>query len=229
MRMDTRQEQLLVHIMDEYVRGKEPVGSKLLAGKYRLDVSPATIRNDMAILEEEGYITQPHVSAGRIPTEKAYRYWIQHAALPELDEDESSLYERTWSQDKRDEAIKLIAQSLVDYADNAVVVAFNPYEFYYTGLSALFRQPEFEEQGYTVSMAHVIDHLDGILEKLVEKINQRTVLIGRDNPFGKMCGFVGTNIRIGSQNGCMGILGPQRMDYPMNMSRMQAIGALVNS
>lgn len=227
--MDSRQAQLLVHIMEEYVRSKEPVGSKFLAGKYQLDVSPATIRNDMAILEDEGFITQPHISAGRVPTERAYRYWIQHAPLPEVNRSECSTYEKTWDHNAPAEAVKSIAKSIVEYADGAVVVAFSPYEFYYTGLSALFRQPEFDEQPFTVSMARVIDHLDAILEKLVEKIHHQTVLIGRDNPFGKMCGFVGTNISVGSQNGCIGILGPQRMDYPMHMARMNALGAIINS
>jgi len=63
-------------IVEDYVRTREPVGSKALAERHALRVSPATIRNDMAVLEEEGYITQPHTSAGRVPTDKGYRLFV---------------------------------------------------------------------------------------------------------------------------------------------------------
>jgi len=63
-------------IVEDYVQTREPVGSKALADRHALGVSPATIRNDMATLEEEGYIAQPHTSAGRIPTDKGYRLFV---------------------------------------------------------------------------------------------------------------------------------------------------------
>jgi heat-inducible transcriptional repressor len=63
-------------IVEDYVRTREPVGSKALVERHSLGVSPATIRNDMASLEEEGYIAQPHTSAGRVPTDKGYRLFV---------------------------------------------------------------------------------------------------------------------------------------------------------
>src|SRR5687768_8397056 len=63
-------------IVEDYVATEEPVGSKALVERHRLGVSPATVRNDMAALEEEGYITQPHTSAGRVPTDKGYRLFV---------------------------------------------------------------------------------------------------------------------------------------------------------
>ncbi len=67
-------------IVEDYVRTHEPVGSKSLAERHNLGVSPATIRNDMAVLEEEGYIAQPHTSAGRVPTDKGYRLFVDRLA-----------------------------------------------------------------------------------------------------------------------------------------------------
>jgi heat-inducible transcriptional repressor len=67
-------------IVEDYVRTEEPVGSKALAGRHSLGVSPATIRNDMAVLEDEGYIAQPHTSAGRVPTDKGYRLFVDRLA-----------------------------------------------------------------------------------------------------------------------------------------------------
>ena len=76
MAHDDRRLQVLRAIVQDYVSTNDPVGSKALAARYDLGVSPATIRNDMAVLEEEGYITQPHTSAGRVPTDKGYRFFV---------------------------------------------------------------------------------------------------------------------------------------------------------
>jgi heat-inducible transcriptional repressor len=74
--LDDRKLAVLRAIVQDYVSTMEPVGSKMLVDRHHLDVSPATIRNDMAVLEEQGYISQPHTSAGRIPTDKGYRLFV---------------------------------------------------------------------------------------------------------------------------------------------------------
>jgi heat-inducible transcriptional repressor len=74
--LDDRKLEVLRAIVEDYVRTEEPVGSKVLVERHGLGVSPATIRNDMAFLEEEGYIAQPHTSAGRVPTDKGYRLFV---------------------------------------------------------------------------------------------------------------------------------------------------------
>ena len=74
--LDERKLAVLRAIVEDYVSTTEPVGSKSLVDRHGLDVSPATIRNDMAVLEDQGYIAQPHTSAGRIPTDKGYRLFV---------------------------------------------------------------------------------------------------------------------------------------------------------
>ena len=74
--LDDRKLAVLRAIVEDYVSTNEPVGSKSVADRHSLDVSPATIRNDMAVLEEQGYIVQPHTSAGRVPTDKGYRLFV---------------------------------------------------------------------------------------------------------------------------------------------------------
>ena len=73
---DERRLDVLRAIVEDYVSTNEPVGSKSLVERHQLGVSPATVRNDMAVLEDEGYITQPHTSAGRVPTDKGYRLFV---------------------------------------------------------------------------------------------------------------------------------------------------------
>ena len=78
MNLDERKKKILSSVVEDYIESAEPVGSKTLVEKYHLDYSSATIRNDMKILEEEGYLEQPHISAGRIPSTKGYRYYVDN-------------------------------------------------------------------------------------------------------------------------------------------------------
>jgi heat-inducible transcriptional repressor len=80
MTLEERKLEVLRAIVEDFISTNEPVGSKALSERHRLGVSPATIRNDMALLEEEGYITQPHTSAGRVPTDKGYRLFVDRLA-----------------------------------------------------------------------------------------------------------------------------------------------------
>ena len=80
MTLEERKLEVLRAIVEDFISTNEPVGSKALSERHRLGVSPATIRNDMAVLEEEGYITQPHTSAGRVPTDKGYRLFVDRLA-----------------------------------------------------------------------------------------------------------------------------------------------------
>jgi len=76
--MNQRQEKLFKNIVQEHISQAKAIGSKFLADKYSLDISPATIRHDMVELESQGLIYQPHTSAGRIPTAKGYQYYVDN-------------------------------------------------------------------------------------------------------------------------------------------------------
>ena len=89
--LDGRRREILKLIIDDYVLMAEPIGSEAVLSRHSLGVSPATVRNDMAILEEMGYLAQPHTSAGRVPTEQAYRVYVDSM----LEEERVSSVERT--------------------------------------------------------------------------------------------------------------------------------------
>ena len=76
MDLSERKLKILQAIISDFIRSAEPVGSRTLSKKYDLGVGPATIRNEMADLEDDGYLTHPHTSAGRVPSEKAYRLYV---------------------------------------------------------------------------------------------------------------------------------------------------------
>lgn len=94
--MDQRKRRILQAITEDYIASAEPVGSRTIARKYQLGVSPATIRNEMADLEEAGYLEQPHTSAGRIPSDKGYRYYVD-ALLDPIGPSEA---ERRWMREE---------------------------------------------------------------------------------------------------------------------------------
>lgn len=78
MKLDDRKKKILASVVEDYISSAEPVGSKTLVEKYNLEYSSATIRNEMKLLEEGGYLEQPHVSAGRVPSTKGYRYYVDN-------------------------------------------------------------------------------------------------------------------------------------------------------
>ena len=78
MELDERKKKILYSVVEDYILSAEPVGSKTIVDKHNLEYSSATIRNEMKILENEGYLEQPHVSAGRIPSTKGYRYYVDN-------------------------------------------------------------------------------------------------------------------------------------------------------
>ncbi len=112
-----RRLEILRAIVDEYVETQEPVGSKAIADKRALGISPATIRNEMAILEDEGLITQPHTSAGRIPTDRGYRLFVDKlSAIKPLSTAERRAIETFLAESLDiDDVVKRSAKLLADY------------------------------------------------------------------------------------------------------------------
>ena len=123
--LTTRRKQLLRHIVEEYVETAQPVGSRTLVDKYELPLSPATIRNEMAALEDEGLVAQPHTSAGRVPTDSGYRYYVEALMHEEeLTEDLRQTIRHQFHQAAREleEWARLAAAILATRLRNAAVV-----------------------------------------------------------------------------------------------------------
>jgi len=123
--MDARKQDILLAIIMDYIATAEPVGSRTIARKYRLGISPATIRNEMADLEEMGYIEQPHTSAGRIPSETGYRYYVDYLMKrEELSPEEEKLIRESYQAKVKDvgQVIQRTGQLLSQLTNYAAVV-----------------------------------------------------------------------------------------------------------
>lgn len=221
-----RKQYLLDTIIKEYVKTAVPVSSGVLVEKYKLDISPATVRNEMMELEDEGYIYQPHTSAGRVPTEQAYELFLEEfqdkKKKRDLKENEIKLLEQLF---KRDElAFRQTAKAIAELARGAVFWAFHKNDLYYTGLSNLFTQPEFKQVNAICDMSGVIDRLEEIIDDIFEDLDYgNQILIGSKNPFGNFLSTVIVKYKYNNHDGVFGILGPMRMDYSHNLALVEFI------
>jgi len=214
-----RKRALLSYMIEVYIANAEPVASQLLVDKYHLEVSPATVRNDMVELEQEGYVSQPHTSAGRIPTLKGFSAYIEPLRVkpPDVPKKLERILAQVIEQEQ-DQEIRLrqLARRVAEMADSAVVMQLGPDSTYYTGLVSLFGQPEFADQGLVCSFSRLLDRLEDALGKACHlwEGERPDVLMGESNPFGEHAVFVGTPI---GEETLFGILGPVRMNYKRNL------------
>jgi heat-inducible transcriptional repressor len=221
-----RKKFLLETIIKEYVKTAQPVSSGVLVDKYKLDISPATVRNEMMELEEDGYIRQPHTSAGRVPTETAYELFLDELKAGKkrksLKEPEIKLLEQLFAREET--AYKQTAKAIAELSDGAVFWAFHKNDLYYTGLANLFAQPEFRQVDVVCDVSGVIDRLEEIIDGVFEELAEgEQTLIGSKNPFGNFLSAVLVKYKNNNQSGVFGILGPLRMDYGHNLALVEFI------
>src|SRR3990172_364130 len=158
--MTSRQEKILQAIVEQYAEVASPVGSSLLAKAF--GVSSATIRAEMAQLEEMGYIMHPHTSSGRIPTDKGYRLYVNNLSddKPQKVENraERALTARVTGGGVPERTIRNAVDTLVELTHNLGLATIGN-QLYMSGLSNLFGQPEFMHPGQVREVAKLLDNL----------------------------------------------------------------------
>ncbi len=211
--MTPRQEKILAAIIEQYAEVASPVGSSLLAKAF--DVSSATVRAEMAELERLGYITQPHTSAGRVPTDKGYRYYVNN--LNEIEgkpHANRALTARVQAGGQPELTIRNTVDTLVELTHNLGLATIGN-ELYMSGLSNLFGQPEFMHPGQVQEVARLLDNLQPWLYEAAPN-KPLSVYIGRENPIGRSAGasLIISRFRSPfSDNSYIGVLGPTRQSY----------------
>lgn len=210
--MTPRQNYILSALVEHYATTAEPVSSQQLT--ERIEVSSATIRAEMAELERAGFVAQPHTSAGRVPTDKGYRVYVNtlKAAAPD-GRISSAIARRVGDAGEADQMIKRAAESLAEVTGNLGLATISG-GLYYSGLPNLFGQPEFYgRQGY--ELARLLDNLDEWLAE-AHFTGPVTVFIGAENPVGKSSGaslIVSRFASPYSKTNYIGVLGPTRQSY----------------
>lgn len=234
---EERKKRVLKAIVNHFINTAEPVGSNTILVSYKFHVSPATIRNDMKTLEEEGFIAQPHTSAGRIPTDKGYRVFVDEMAdykkarkeVGQVLKTVTEEYKIQKVREKLYDAVSLLsrASGLVSFA----TVPDNPRTFF-LGMSNVLRQPEFMHNSVQASeVIEVLERSDNFINTLSELNIQKTVrtFIGEENilPQIQSCSIIVATYEKDGFKGYIGILGPKRMNYAFNIVLIEEIKKLL--
>ncbi len=229
--MTDRQIAILASIIEQYAEVAVPVGSVTLAKLF--NVSSATIRAEMARLEDMGLIAQPHTSAGRVPTDKGYRYYVNGITEanepPVLNRGTRALEARASTHgDRSDQAIRSAVDSLAELTHNLGIATIGD-QLYLSGIGNLFSHPEFMGGDHSQNVARLLDNLEPWLKEAApnEPLN---VFIGTENPIGKNAEATLIISRFRSpysDNSYIGILGPTRQSYGKVMGLVRHAGAML--
>ena len=247
MNLTDRQREILFAIIEQYAEVAQPVGSVTLAKLF--DVSSATIRAEMAKLENFGLIAQPHTSAGRIPTDAGYRYYVNSLVeesetasymnegpaydvprleAPKQDRPAHVLEVRVSAQATAETMIKTAVDSLVELTGNLGLGTIGN-QLYLAGISRLLTQPEFVDLSRVQAVAKLLDNLEPWLREAApgEPLN---IFIGKENPIGKSSGvsLIISKFRSPfSDSSYIGVLGPTRQNYQKVMSLVRSAGEML--
>jgi len=223
--MTERQSQILNRIVKEYISRAQPVSSQLLEKKCNLNVSSATIRNEMQQLTEKGYLYQPHTSAGRAPTDKGYRFFVDSLLEKGLREFEIKLEKETkdilkFTHDlTRLMAMRSSSLALSYLAEQKLL--------WKEGWGEIFREPEFKKGDLASRLTHMLDELEESIDEIFsESPSQIQVYIGRENPFSKESDFGMITARCRfphKEKGFLMIAGPKRMAYDRNIGLVDSV------
>jgi heat-inducible transcriptional repressor len=229
MEITERQKKILSQIIEEYAETASPVGSMMMAKLF--DVSPATIRSEMARLEALGLIAQPHTSAGRVPTDAGYRFYVNNLEankVEPVDRGAHAIEVRVTSQSRADAAIRGAVDALVELTGNLGLATIGG-QLYLAGLTRLFTQPEFGDTSRVQSVARLLDNLEPWLREAApgEPLN---IFIGHENPIGgsSEVSLIISKFRSPfSDKSYIGVLGPTRQNYARVMALVRHAGQML--
>ncbi|PIP26985.1 MAG: hypothetical protein COX30_04340 [Candidatus Moranbacteria bacterium CG23_combo_of_CG06-09_8_20_14_all_39_10] len=234
--MNKRQQEILAAIIEEYTDSAVPVGSKVLVEKYGFDISPATIRNDMVSLEKDGFLYQPHVSAGRIPTDKGYKYFVEEImADTELSlKDQKKLQVELLKLRAQHQRLSRTTAKLLSGMSGNLAISTMEKDFSDFGIRELLEKPEFQEVDEFCKIVEALDFIDENVDFILKNVKEgeTKIFIGKDNPIKGInnCSMVVSPYTTKSgDKGVLAIIGPKRMKYAENKSLLNYVRKLLSA
>lgn len=218
--LSPRQVELLTAIINEYVKSSVPVGSEVLVAKYNIKYSPATVRNEMANLLDDGFLEMLHTSSGRIPTPMGYRYFLseimQEEEIPVLQE--VAMKQRLWpNRYNFDRLINEAVKALSEITKELAVVTISDGYVAHAGEVNLLDYQEFWDINSAKAVLYLLDRYD-LLDQVFKKASYGDdvkYLIGNEIGDRGMssCGIVFSEYSQGNKSGHVAVIGPARMQY----------------
>ena len=226
-----RQKDILEAVVREYIRTAKPVASRDLAETFSYDISPATIRNELGILSDLEYLEKPHTSAGRIPTDLAYRFFVDHLIHPSsLTSKERESLDELLLIRKQNDFLRVLGKTLTGLCGAfAAAATVDERHIHIAGLAKILKEPEFKERRNLQTFIRFIEALDEKLYDVVdawETYGRETIFIGRENPFEDADDYT---VMItewqhpAGFEGFVALVGPMRMNYQKNIAVMNHI------
>jgi transcriptional regulator of heat shock response len=215
MMLSERQKDILQKAVFEYIDQAKPVSSSWLEERYDLAISPATVRSELLYLTEEGYLEQPYTSAGLIPTDQGYRFFVDE--LP---------YQQDFEETPVGGDLYEIGKKLGEASSSLIVIYLPQKSFIWKeGWEQVLRAPEFETREQIESFTNFLGDVERGIRDFHSK-NLLEIYIGKENPFSKEEDF---SIMISAysfpkrQRGLMALLGPKRMAYQKNIGLLNSL------
>ena len=221
--MDERKLQLMTKLVDAYISTAHPVGSQVLVQRYRLSWSTATIRSDLSLLEQEGYMFQPHTSAGRVPTHRGYQLYLKNTKAARLHHSLERSLARMGSGLSTFEDLQELCRILSQLSEE-VVFAVTPLSTITSGMRFISKKPEADDRTFLRDITAAIDALDTLCERLVPSDAEDVAcIIGDEESFGAACSALVVRMPFQRTHVLIGMLGPLRMNYGKNIALLSAI------
>lgn len=221
--LDARRKEIMQAVVEEYIETALPVSSQIISRRLRWRLSAATVRNVMMELDELGLITQPHTSAGRIPTDTGYRYYINSLMeLETLSPKEKELIESRYPARTRtfDELMAAVLRMLSNFSGYTSLAfsSFGRDRVYIERTSCILEQPEFQDVRKLQPILKTLEREDVLTSIMKEDLQPDgiKVHVGKENSYADIqdCSLVISNFKIKNRNtGSLGIIGPRRMSY----------------
>jgi transcriptional regulator of heat shock response len=220
MMLTARQEKLLRSVIEEFIKTAQAVGSTKVSDDYDLEVSPATIRNEMAHLSELGLLAKPHASSGRVPTSRALKWFLEQVRedmedieVMHVADVREAMFQKRFDSDK---LLNEAVSALHKLTRNTAVAIVNQRR-YTAGISKFLGQPEYEDLQRLKKILEVLEDYNQLLDLFNSKSGKEVeVLIGEETGIDQFSesAVVFTQIKIhGNSEGYLGVVGPNRMDY----------------
>lgn len=230
MGITERQEEILAAIVREYIESAEPVGSTRLAKKHDFGITAPAVRIEMQELSRNGYLVQPHTSAGRVPTDRAYVFFVDNLLKePLLDETETI---EGWIEKEIQNTLSFIREltKKLSLASSAFALSYVPKEgiLWKEGWEEIIEEPEFEEAKCVADFASLIRRIEETIDEIEWPESVQTY-IGKKNLIPGASDFstiIGTFSLPDSTKGLLALVGPKRMDYHKNINLLKSLTKL---
>lgn len=236
MPITERQENILDRIVQEYIHSVQPVSSQLLERKFDFVISPATLRIEMQKLTDKGYLLQPHTSAGRVPTDKGYRFFVDNLLKEKFPDSKAELFFEEIDQIEKEiknsfQFARALTKRVAELTSN-LAMSYLPDEevVLKEGWGEIFKEPEFEDPNCLLRFTKMVEEWEKNIGEIFRDSSDFQIYIGRENPLSKAKDFtlILSKCHFPKEEGILTIIGPKRMAYPKNISLIKSLTKFVN-